>query len=143
MPSNLQKHPGSPKQQNDRSNSKPPLPNSSVSQFRKGAYHDSLYFVQSLCDTSYGLVDVFPIEDRKTALCEVVCSFQSLINASINCYEIFDWILSNMLIVVIFVSQSLAEINLHLAEAQNNGGTYLFMMNLIKSMALRAIIYYI
>ncbi|XP_012437264.1 phosphatidylinositol 4-kinase beta 1 [Gossypium raimondii] len=82
-----EKHPGSPKQQNDRSNSKPPLPNSSVSQFRKGAYHDSLYFVQSLCDTSYGLVDVFPIEDRKTALCE-----------------------------------SLAEINLHLAEAQNNGG---------------------
>ncbi|MBA0804940.1 hypothetical protein Gohar_004492 [Gossypium harknessii] len=105
---NLEKHPGSPKQQNDRSNSKPPLPNSSVSQFRKGAYHDSLYFVQSLCDTSYGLVDVFPIEDRKTALCE-----------------------------------SLAEINLHLAEAQNNGGTYLFMMNLIKAMALRAIIYYI
>lgn len=86
-------------------------------------------------------MDVFPIEDRKTALCEVVCSFQSLINASINCYVIFAWILSNILIVlVIFVSQSLAEINLHLAEAQNNGGTYLFMMNLIKAMALRTII---
>ncbi|XWS44734.1 hypothetical protein CRYUN_Cryun15aG0072900 [Craigia yunnanensis] len=79
--------PGSPKQQNDRSNTKPPLPNNSVSQFRKGAYHDSLDFVLSLCETSYGLVDVFPIEDRKTALPE-----------------------------------SLAEINLHVAEAQNNGG---------------------
>ncbi|XP_039016736.1 phosphatidylinositol 4-kinase beta 1-like isoform X3 [Hibiscus syriacus] len=82
-----EKHPGSPKQQIDRSNSKPPLPNNSVSQLRKGAYHDSLDFVLSLCDTSYGLVDVFPIEDRKTALHE-----------------------------------SLAEINSHLAEAQNNGG---------------------
>ncbi|XP_022750943.1 phosphatidylinositol 4-kinase beta 1-like isoform X2 [Durio zibethinus] len=77
----------SPKQQNDRSNAKPPLPNNSVSQFRKGAYHDSLEFVSSLCDTSYGLVDVFPIEDRKTALRE-----------------------------------SLAEINSHVADAQNNGG---------------------
>ncbi|XVF14897.1 hypothetical protein REPUB_Repub09cG0100000 [Reevesia pubescens] len=82
-----EKHPGSPKQQNDRSNAKPPLPNNSASQFRKGAYHDSLDFVLSLCETSYGLVDVFPIEDRKTALRE-----------------------------------SLAEINLHVAEAQNNGG---------------------
>lgn len=43
-----------------------------MSQIRKGAYHESLEFVQSLCDTSYGLVDVFPIEDRKSALCEVV-----------------------------------------------------------------------
>ncbi|XP_039014532.1 phosphatidylinositol 4-kinase beta 1-like isoform X1 [Hibiscus syriacus] len=82
-----QKHPGSPKQQNDRSNSKPPLSHNSVSQLRKGAYHDSLDFVLSLCDTSYGLVDVFPIEDRRTALLE-----------------------------------SLAEINSHLVEAQNNGG---------------------
>ncbi|KAK6259111.1 hypothetical protein SCA6_013585 [Theobroma cacao] len=83
-----EKHPGSPKQQNDKSNAKPPLPNNSISQFRKGAYHDSLDFVLSLCETSYGLVDVFPIEDRKTALREV----------------------------------SLAEINLHVAAAQNNGG---------------------
>ncbi|XP_017983982.1 PREDICTED: phosphatidylinositol 4-kinase beta 1 isoform X2 [Theobroma cacao] len=82
-----EKHPGSPKQQNDKSNAKPPLPNNSISQFRKGAYHDSLDFVLSLCETSYGLVDVFPIEDRKTALRE-----------------------------------SLAEINLHVAAAQNNGG---------------------
>lgn len=66
-----QKHPGSPKQQNDKSNVKPPLPYN-ASQFRKGTYHESLDFVQSLCDTSYGLVDVFPVEDRKSALSEVV-----------------------------------------------------------------------
>lgn len=67
----LQKRPGSPKQ-HERLNAKPPLPDNGVSQFRKGAYHQSLDFVQSLCDTSYGLVDVFPVEDRKSALCEVV-----------------------------------------------------------------------
>ncbi|GAV60362.1 PI3_PI4_kinase domain-containing protein [Cephalotus follicularis] len=81
------KRPGSPKQQNEKSNAKPPLPNNTASHFRKGTYHESLDFVQSLCETSYGLVDVFPIEDRKTALCE-----------------------------------SLAEINLRVAEAQNSGG---------------------
>ncbi|KAL2342922.1 hypothetical protein Fmac_004207 [Flemingia macrophylla] len=64
-------HPGSPKQQSEKSSTKPPLP-VSPSQFRKGAYHDSLKFVQSLCDTSYGLVDVFPIEDRKSALREAL-----------------------------------------------------------------------
>lgn len=67
----LQKHPGSPKQQNENSNARPPLPNN-ASQFRKGTYHESLEFVHSLCETSYGLVDVFPIEDRKSALAEVV-----------------------------------------------------------------------
>ncbi|KAI3451528.1 hypothetical protein Pfo_008193 [Paulownia fortunei] len=61
--------PGSPKQQNEKSNAKPPLPNS-ASQFRKGTYHESLDFVQTLCETSYGLLDVFPIEDRKTVLRE-------------------------------------------------------------------------
>ncbi|KAL6227987.1 hypothetical protein ACLB2K_001941 [Fragaria x ananassa] len=80
------KRPGSPKQQNEKSSVKPPLP-SSASHYRKGAYHESLEFVQSLCETSYGLVDIFPIEDRKSALRE-----------------------------------SLAEINLHIAESQNNGG---------------------
>ncbi|CAN1349107.1 Phosphatidylinositol 4-kinase beta 1 [Linum perenne] len=65
-----EKRPGSPKQQNDKSNAKPPLPNQSVSQLRKGAYHESLDFVLSLCETSYGLVDVFPVEDRKSALRE-------------------------------------------------------------------------
>ncbi|KMZ63584.1 Phosphatidylinositol 4-kinase beta 1 [Zostera marina] len=48
---------------------KPPLP-STTSQIRKGTYHISLEFVQSLCDTSYGLVDIFPVEDRKKALNE-------------------------------------------------------------------------
>ncbi|KAG5241946.1 phosphatidylinositol kinase beta [Salix suchowensis] len=83
---NKEKHPGSPKQQNEKSNTKPPLPNTAAL-FRKGAYHESLDFVMTLCETSYGLVDVFPVEDRKSALCE-----------------------------------SLAEINMHLAEAQNTGG---------------------
>ncbi|KAF5480612.1 hypothetical protein F2P56_001348 [Juglans regia] len=82
-----EKYPGSPKQRSEKSNAKPPLPSDTASQFRKGAYHESLDFVQSLCETSYGLVDVFPVEDRKSALCE-----------------------------------SLAEINLHVAQAQNNGG---------------------
>ncbi|GLT65723.1 hypothetical protein SLA2020_381360 [Shorea laevis] len=81
------KHPGSPKQRSEKSNAKPPLPNNTASQVRKGAYHESLEFVQSLCETSYGLVDVFPVEDRKSALRE-----------------------------------SLAELNLHVAEAQNSGG---------------------
>ncbi|XP_061355092.1 phosphatidylinositol 4-kinase beta 1-like [Gastrolobium bilobum] len=81
-----EKRPGSPTQQNDKLRTKPPLP-INPSQFRKGAYHESLDFVLSLCETSFGLVDVFPIEDRKCALLE-----------------------------------SLAEINLHLTEAQNTGG---------------------
>ncbi|KAH7861307.1 hypothetical protein Vadar_024422 [Vaccinium darrowii] len=65
-----EKHPGSPKQQSEKPNSKPPLPSNAPSQFRKGTYHESLDFVHSLCETSYGLVDVFPIEDRKSALRE-------------------------------------------------------------------------
>ncbi|KAL5075207.1 hypothetical protein RYX36_014191, partial [Vicia faba] len=61
--------PGSPNQQNEKSGTKPPLP-VNLSQFRKGAYHGSLDFVLSLCEISFGLVDVFPIEDRKRALHE-------------------------------------------------------------------------
>ncbi|XP_073058066.1 LOW QUALITY PROTEIN: phosphatidylinositol 4-kinase beta 1-like [Primulina eburnea] len=76
---NKLKGPGSPKQQNEKLNDKPPLP-SSASQFRKGTYHESLDFVQSLCETSYGLVDVFPVEDRKTALHESLAE----INAHID-----------------------------------------------------------
>ena len=70
----LQNHPdaaGSPRPWNEKTNSKPPLPNSAASQFRKGAYHESLDFVHALCETSYGLVDVFPMEDRKSELREV------------------------------------------------------------------------
>ncbi|KAL1204065.1 Phosphatidylinositol 4-kinase beta 1 [Cardamine amara subsp. amara] len=65
-----EKRPGSPNQRNDTPSGKPPLPNNTASQFRKGAYHESLEFVQALCETSYGLVDIFPIEDRKIALRE-------------------------------------------------------------------------
>ncbi|MCI02280.1 phosphatidylinositol 4-kinase beta 1-like, partial [Trifolium medium] len=60
---------GSPKQRSEKSGTKPPLP-INLQQFRKGAYHGSLDFVLSLCETSFGLVDVFPIEDRKRALHE-------------------------------------------------------------------------
>ncbi|KAH7520837.1 hypothetical protein FEM48_Zijuj08G0188300 [Ziziphus jujuba var. spinosa] len=98
---NKEKHPGSPKQRNEKANAKPPLPNNTASQFRKGAYHESLDFVQSLCETSYGLVDVFPIEDRKSALRE-----------------------------------SLAEINLHIAEAQNSGGTSLALILILMIICL-------
>ncbi|KAL3844739.1 hypothetical protein ACJIZ3_002142 [Penstemon smallii] len=73
------KCPGSPKQQNAKSNAKPPLPNS-ASQFRKGTYYESLDFVQTLCETSYGLVDVFPIEDRKTALRESLAEINTHIH---------------------------------------------------------------
>ncbi|XP_068652353.1 phosphatidylinositol 4-kinase beta 1-like isoform X2 [Aristolochia californica] len=82
-----EKRPGSPRQQSDKSVSKPPLPHSVTSQIRKGTYNVSLDFVHSLCETSYGLVDIFPVEDRKAALRE-----------------------------------SLAEINSHLATAQDGGG---------------------
>ncbi|KVH88324.1 Armadillo-type fold, partial [Cynara cardunculus var. scolymus] len=67
---NKERHPGSLKQRNDKSNLKPPLPTMTASQFRKGTYHESFDFVLSLCETSYGLVDVFPVEDRKRALYE-------------------------------------------------------------------------
>ncbi|XP_078156587.1 phosphatidylinositol 4-kinase beta 1-like isoform X2 [Carex rostrata] len=62
-------HPGSPRQ-NDKPNRKPPLPNNIIAELRKGSYHASVEFVQTLCDTSYGLVDIFPTEDRKIALRE-------------------------------------------------------------------------
>ncbi|KAK9162615.1 hypothetical protein Syun_003517 [Stephania yunnanensis] len=76
------KRPGSPKQKNDKAHVKPPLPNNTTSQLRKGTYHASLDFVQSLCDTSYGLVDVFPIEDRKSALRESLVEINSQIAAA-------------------------------------------------------------
>ena len=86
-----QKRPGSPRQRNEQSNAKPPLPSNAAS-FRKGTYHESLDFVQSLCDTSYGLVDIFPIEDRKSALREVVYSilcFSQLALCSFICLFLF------------------------------------------------------
>ncbi|XP_057492789.1 phosphatidylinositol 4-kinase beta 1-like isoform X3 [Actinidia eriantha] len=77
-----EKRPGSPKQRNEKSNAKPPLPNNAVSQFRKGTYHESLDFVHSLCETSYGLVDVFPIEDRKSALRESLADINAHVTAA-------------------------------------------------------------
>ncbi|XP_027359618.1 phosphatidylinositol 4-kinase beta 1-like isoform X2 [Abrus precatorius] len=74
-----EKHPGSPKQRNEKT--KPPLPINS-SQFRKRAYHESLDFVLSLCETSFGLVDVFPVEDRKHALHE------SLVEINLHLQEV-------------------------------------------------------
>ncbi|CAA6667722.1 unnamed protein product [Spirodela intermedia] len=80
---NKEKCPGSPKQRDDKSHAKPPLPNM-TSQIRKGTYHDSLEFVQSLCDTSYNLVEIFPMEDRKSALRESLMEINSSIAASQN-----------------------------------------------------------
>ncbi|KAJ3671639.1 hypothetical protein LUZ60_007718 [Juncus effusus] len=72
-----EKCPGSPRQ-----NGKPPLPNNIIAELRKGSYHASLEFVQTLCDTSYGLVDIFPIEDRKLALRESLVEINSYLAAS-------------------------------------------------------------
>ncbi|KAL8159126.1 hypothetical protein V2J09_000663 [Rumex salicifolius] len=80
----LEIHHGSTKEQNEKAGSKPPLPNSVVAQFRKGAYHESLDFVRTLCDTSYGLVDVFPIEDRKSALHESLAEINAHLTEAQN-----------------------------------------------------------
>ncbi|XP_010270431.1 PREDICTED: phosphatidylinositol 4-kinase beta 1-like [Nelumbo nucifera] len=77
-----EKRPGSPRQRNEKSHTKPPLPNNSTPQIRKGTYHVSLDFVQSLCETSYGLVDIFPIDDRKSALRESLAEINSHIEAA-------------------------------------------------------------
>ncbi|XP_008808468.2 phosphatidylinositol 4-kinase beta 1 isoform X2 [Phoenix dactylifera] len=76
-----EKRPGSPRQWNEK-HGKPPLPNNVVAEIRKGSYHASLEFVQSLCDTSYGLVDIFPIEDRKIALQESLMEINSHLSAA-------------------------------------------------------------
>ncbi|OVA16344.1 Phosphatidylinositol 3-/4-kinase [Macleaya cordata] len=81
---NKEKRPGSPRQRNEKSHAKPPLPNNITSQIRKGAYHVSLDFVQALCDTSYGLVDIFPIEDRKSALHESLTEINSQVATAQN-----------------------------------------------------------
>ncbi|XP_071731185.1 phosphatidylinositol 4-kinase beta 1-like isoform X2 [Rutidosis leptorrhynchoides] len=70
------------KQKAENSNAKPPLPNGTASQLRKGTYHESLDFVHSLCETSYGLVDVFPVEDRKSALCESLAEINAHVAAA-------------------------------------------------------------
>lgn len=77
--------PGTPRQQNEKAYTKPPLPNYAIAQIRKASYHTSLEFVQSLCDTSYGLVDIFPIEDRKIALHESLVEINSLLVEAQKC----------------------------------------------------------
>ncbi|KAJ4819102.1 Phosphatidylinositol 4-kinase [Rhynchospora pubera] len=76
-----EKHPGSP-MQSEKHIGKPPLPNNIIAELRKGTYHASLEFVQTLCDTSYGLVDIFPIEDRKIALRESLVEINMHLAAS-------------------------------------------------------------
>ncbi|GLJ36817.1 hypothetical protein SUGI_0742710 [Cryptomeria japonica] len=75
-----EKRPGSPKR-SDKSSAKPPLPNNVTSQIRKGTYHASLDFVQSLCDTSYALVDL-PMEDRRNSLHESLAEINSHLTVS-------------------------------------------------------------
>lgn len=116
----MQNCPGSPKQQNDKSNAKPPLPNS-ASQFRKGTYHESLDFVQTLCETSYGLVDIFPVEDRKSALCEVV----SYLFASL--FKILKFLI-HLMNLLLLLFQSLVDINAHIDDAQSSGGKSIFTL---------------
>ncbi|KAG9457270.1 hypothetical protein H6P81_001778 [Aristolochia fimbriata] len=77
-----EKRPGSPRQRSDKSFAKPPLPNSVTSQIRKGTYNVSLDFVHSLCETSYGLVDIFPVEDRKAALRESLVEINAHVAAA-------------------------------------------------------------
>ncbi|ERN05182.1 phosphatidylinositol 4-kinase beta 1 [Amborella trichopoda] len=78
-----EKRPGSPRQRSDKA-AKPPLPNNIISQLRKDTYHASLDFVLSLCETSYGLVDIFPMEDRKRALRESLVEINSHLAAARN-----------------------------------------------------------
>uniref|UniRef100_A0A804MVF6 Uncharacterized protein n=1 Tax=Zea mays TaxID=4577 RepID=A0A804MVF6_MAIZE len=61
-----EKHPGTTGI-NEKQSGKPPLPINAVAELRKGSCYASLELIEALCDTSYGLVDIFPIEDRKIA----------------------------------------------------------------------------
>ncbi|XP_042492203.1 phosphatidylinositol 4-kinase beta 1-like isoform X2 [Macadamia integrifolia] len=72
-----EKRPGSPRQRDEKLHTRPPLPNNLTTQIRKGTYHVSLDFVLSLCETSSGLVDIFPVEDRKSALRESIAEINS------------------------------------------------------------------
>nr|PNR53857.1 hypothetical protein PHYPA_007532 [Physcomitrium patens] len=76
------KRPGSPKRRTEKTSTKPPLPKSSASNLRKGVYQATLDLVQSLCDTSSGLVDCFPMEDRLQALRESVAELNQQLVAA-------------------------------------------------------------
>jgi phosphatidylinositol 4-kinase len=66
----------------DKASTKPPLPKYSASSMRKGVYQATLDLVQSLCDTSSGLVDCFPMDDRLTALRESVAELNQQLVAA-------------------------------------------------------------
>ncbi|XP_024378951.1 phosphatidylinositol 4-kinase beta 1 isoform X2 [Physcomitrium patens] len=76
------KRPGSPKRRTEKASTKPPLPKYSASNMRKGVYQATLDLVQSLCDTSSGLVDCFPMEDRLQALRESVAELNQQLVAA-------------------------------------------------------------
>ncbi|KAL6521454.1 Phosphatidylinositol 4-kinase beta 1 [Orobanche gracilis] len=97
--------PGFPKQGHEKSNAKPPLP-ISASQLRKGTYHESLDFVQTLCETSYGLVDVFPIEDRKTALSESLAEVNAHIDDAQTSGELLKLWFLFFLVFIVSVAQN-------------------------------------
>ncbi|XP_042392953.1 phosphatidylinositol 4-kinase beta 1-like [Zingiber officinale] len=78
-----EKHPGS--QYNERGHDKPPLPNNTIAESRKSSYYASLEFVQLLSDTSYGLVDIYPIDDRKIALRESLTEVNSHVAEAQKC----------------------------------------------------------
>ncbi|CAM6034140.1 unnamed protein product [Sphagnum compactum] len=81
------KRPGSPKrraEKPDKSSAKPPLPKYSLFHIRKGVFHATLDFVQSLCDTSSGLADIFPMEDRRQALQESLMELNHHLGAAEN-----------------------------------------------------------
>ncbi|KAG0596247.1 hypothetical protein M758_UG236700 [Ceratodon purpureus] len=66
----------------EKASTKPPLPKYSASSMRKGVYQATLDLVQSLCDTSSGLVDCFPMEDRMLALRESVAELNQQLVAA-------------------------------------------------------------
>lgn len=135
----MQKHPGSTGI-NEKQSGKPPLPINAVAELRKGSYYASLELVQALCDTSYGLVDIFPIEDRKIALREVdqthyhVTTWLFISQPFSDPVPVIvislDFAHSNLYPAMIssFMWQSLTEINSQIASAEKNGGYFCYLI---------------
>lgn len=140
----LQKRPCSPKRRTEKASTKPPLPKYSASNMRKGVYQATLDLVQSLCDTSSGLVDCFPMEDRLQALREVCnvdgldfCDEYKLVIMSLmfrrngaptfwlkvwNLLVEFDDYTLNFFSCTFILWQSVAELNQQLVAAESDGG---------------------
>lgn len=139
----------------EKTSSKPPLPKYSSFRIRKGVYHATLDFVESLCDTSSGLVDVFPVEDRREALMEVgsmqgcICvvldrRLEDWLDVLEHQIAALDFLLQGVLglstckprnlircFFLKFYMQSISELNAQLASAENDGGSsyFLFLMS--------------